>query len=294
MRQPQPNNNFIPQLSFNMNYMQQPMLNPKDITDPTTAMNMELVLMPKAFKLNYSTPTNNNQKISLNPHNRQIAQSSMNLGQDRQMQMVRGHGGNQFRQYGGQNVGNQNRNGNVVAAQAEGNANENNDNQIRLWFRWISFDYRVTLGFGSIVGGLDHVNHVIRLPIEHGISRGTRVDMGDDVDISALTIEQYMALIQDKNRSGIVKPKIGDDVEFEININFMRELRRKVFAGTDDEDAHEHVLRVLEIVDLFHFPCVTHDAVMLRIFPIILKGRALWWKKGLPVGMINTWDLLEK
>nr|GEZ46140.1 hypothetical protein [Tanacetum cinerariifolium] len=48
------------QLSLNQNYLQQPMPNPKDITDPTTAMNMELALMAKAFKLNNSTPTNNN------------------------------------------------------------------------------------------------------------------------------------------------------------------------------------------------------------------------------------------
>ncbi|GKA13596.1 hypothetical protein Tco_0693242 [Tanacetum coccineum] len=50
------------------------MLNPKDISDPTTAMNMALVIMAKAFKLNYSTPTNNNQRISSNLRNRQIAQ----------------------------------------------------------------------------------------------------------------------------------------------------------------------------------------------------------------------------
>nr|GFD38496.1 hypothetical protein [Tanacetum cinerariifolium] len=30
----------------------------------------------------------------------------MNMGQDRQMQMVGGNGGNQFRRYAGQNVGN--------------------------------------------------------------------------------------------------------------------------------------------------------------------------------------------
>ncbi|GJW82070.1 hypothetical protein Tco_0146045 [Tanacetum coccineum] len=88
--------------------MQQPMPDPKDIIDPTTAMNMALVLMSKAFKLNYSKPTNNNQRNSLNPRNRQIAQPGINLGQDRQMQMVRGNGGNQFRQYVRQNVGNQN------------------------------------------------------------------------------------------------------------------------------------------------------------------------------------------
>nr|GEU56115.1 retrovirus-related Pol polyprotein from transposon TNT 1-94 [Tanacetum cinerariifolium] len=76
------------QSSFNHNYMQQPMPNHKDITDPTTAINMALTLMAKAFKLNYSTPTNNNQRISSNPRNRQIAQAGMNMGQDRQMQMV--------------------------------------------------------------------------------------------------------------------------------------------------------------------------------------------------------------
>nr|GEU75992.1 hypothetical protein [Tanacetum cinerariifolium] len=58
---------------FNQNYMQQPMP-PEDITDSTTAMNMTLALMAKAFKLNYLTPTNNNQRISSNPRNRQIAQ----------------------------------------------------------------------------------------------------------------------------------------------------------------------------------------------------------------------------
>nr|GFB04153.1 hypothetical protein [Tanacetum cinerariifolium] len=48
------------QSPFNQNYMQQPIPNPEDITDPIAAMNMALALMAKAFKLNYSTPTNNN------------------------------------------------------------------------------------------------------------------------------------------------------------------------------------------------------------------------------------------
>ncbi|GJT82548.1 hypothetical protein Tco_1056890 [Tanacetum coccineum] len=113
IQQPQTNNNYNSQPSFNQNYMQQPMPNPKDITDPTTAMKMALVLMAKEFKLNYSTPTNNNQRISSNPRNK-------------------------FRQYAGQNVRNHvvqnaNGNGNVVAARAEGNVNGNNGNQIRCY-----------------------------------------------------------------------------------------------------------------------------------------------------------------
>ncbi|GKA94289.1 hypothetical protein Tco_0816327 [Tanacetum coccineum] len=43
-----------------------------------------------------------------NKWERQISQPGMNMGQDRQMQMVGGNGRNQFRQYAGQNVGNQN------------------------------------------------------------------------------------------------------------------------------------------------------------------------------------------
>nr|GFC63204.1 hypothetical protein [Tanacetum cinerariifolium] len=61
---------------------------------------MALALMAKAFKINYLTPTNNNQRISSNPRN-----------------------GNQ----------NQIGNGNLVAVHAEGNAAGHNENQIRCY-----------------------------------------------------------------------------------------------------------------------------------------------------------------
>nr|GFD46448.1 hypothetical protein [Tanacetum cinerariifolium] len=59
-------------------------------------------------KLNYSTPTNNNQRISSNPRNRQIAQP-------------------------GNGTQNQIGNGNLVAARAEGNAAGQTANQIRCY-----------------------------------------------------------------------------------------------------------------------------------------------------------------
>nr|GEZ94697.1 hypothetical protein [Tanacetum cinerariifolium] len=112
------------QPSFNQNYMQQPMPNLEDITHPTN-------------------------RISSNLRNKQIAQPGINMGQDRQMQMVGGNDGNQFRQYAGQNVGNLNRNqnglivvpgnanpngnGNLIAARTEGNATGHNGNQIRCY-----------------------------------------------------------------------------------------------------------------------------------------------------------------
>nr|GEZ44638.1 hypothetical protein [Tanacetum cinerariifolium] len=91
-----------------LNEVKSTILTLQHITDLTTAINMALTLIAKAFKLNYSTPTNNNQRISSKPRNRQIAQPSINMGQDTQIQMVRGNGENQFRQYARQNVGNLN------------------------------------------------------------------------------------------------------------------------------------------------------------------------------------------
>nr|GEU71521.1 hypothetical protein [Tanacetum cinerariifolium] len=96
------------QPSFNQNYMQQPIPNPEDIIDPTTSMNMTLAPMAKAFKLNYSTPTNNNQRISLNPRNL--------------------NGYNAI-----QNVKNQNGKGNLVVERAKGNVTGHNGNQIRCY-----------------------------------------------------------------------------------------------------------------------------------------------------------------
>nr|GEV65186.1 integrase, catalytic region, zinc finger, CCHC-type, peptidase aspartic, catalytic [Tanacetum cinerariifolium] len=70
--------------------------NPEDISDLTTIMNMTLVIMAYAFKLNYTTLINNNQRISSNPRNRQITQLGNQIAQNARQNL------------GFQNVGNKN------------------------------------------------------------------------------------------------------------------------------------------------------------------------------------------
>ncbi|GJY82018.1 hypothetical protein Tco_0494769 [Tanacetum coccineum] len=54
IQQPLPNNNnYNPQPSFNQNYMQPPVPNLEDITDPTAAMNMATCYNAEAFQTNY-------------------------------------------------------------------------------------------------------------------------------------------------------------------------------------------------------------------------------------------------
>nr|GEZ08312.1 hypothetical protein [Tanacetum cinerariifolium] len=129
------NNKYNPQPLLNQNFMQPPMTSLEDINDPTEAINAALILFAKAFQL--TPPTNNNQRTSFNPRNRQIAQPVMNMSQDRQTQNVGGNGRNQFRQCAGQvalnqqgynawqnggiqGISNQSGSGNVVAARVEG------------------------------------------------------------------------------------------------------------------------------------------------------------------------------
>ncbi|GJZ28777.1 hypothetical protein Tco_0573424 [Tanacetum coccineum] len=83
------------------------------------------------------------------------------------------------------------------------------------------------------------------------------------VDVDTITMEQYLALSQENQAPSVVKPEIKGNVNFEIKSQFMRELREYTFSGNKDEDAHDHIDRVLSIVGLFNIPGVSKDAVML-------------------------------
>ncbi|GJZ49766.1 hypothetical protein Tco_0603956, partial [Tanacetum coccineum] len=112
--------------------------------------------------------------------------------------------------------------------------------------------------------------------------------MMGEVDINTLTMEQYMALTHGNHAPGVVKPKIRGNVNFKIKSQFMRELREYTFLGNKNDDAHEHVEKVLDIVSLFNIPGVTRDAVMLRVFPITLTRVAKRWVDRLSLRTINT------
>ncbi|GKB55477.1 hypothetical protein Tco_0906230, partial [Tanacetum coccineum] len=130
IQHPQPNNNFVPQPLFDMNYLQHPMQNPRDISNPTTALDIALEFMFKAFQLNNTTLTNNNQISSSNPCYSQIAQSVQNVEHLVGQNVVQNQGIQNVRNQIGLSVvseiANQHGKGNVVAAQAKGNANRNN------------------------------------------------------------------------------------------------------------------------------------------------------------------------
>ncbi|GKA61337.1 hypothetical protein Tco_0760744 [Tanacetum coccineum] len=54
----------------------------------------------------------------------------------------------------------------------------------------------------------------------------------------------------------------------------MRELREDTFSKNKNDDAYDHVKRILDIISLFNILGVTYDVVMLRVFPINLTKAA--------------------
>ncbi|GJR20664.1 hypothetical protein Tco_0969191 [Tanacetum coccineum] len=136
VQHPQPNNNYVQQPLFHSNYIQQPMKKPEDISDSKTAFDMAMALMAKAFKLNDTTPTNNNQTIRLQGFRVCLMQYKM-FGNQVVLNTVQNPGVQNVGHQNGLSVvpgsANQNGNGNVAAARAEGDGNGINENLIRCY-----------------------------------------------------------------------------------------------------------------------------------------------------------------
>ncbi|GKE76466.1 hypothetical protein Tco_1542586, partial [Tanacetum coccineum] len=96
----------------------------------------------------------------------------------------------------------------------------------------------------------------------------------EEAESMAKTMEQYMSKTRTDYVSGVARPKIDNKDQFELKGQFLKELRENRFSGSDNEDANEHVEKVLKIVDLFHVPNIVVDQLMLRVFPISLTGAA--------------------
>ncbi|GKE31374.1 hypothetical protein Tco_1450696, partial [Tanacetum coccineum] len=115
----------------------------------------------------------------------------------------------------------------------------------------------------------------------------------EEEEAMAETMEQYMIKTRTNYGSGVARPKIDNKYQFELKGQFLKELRENTFSGSDNEDANEHIKKVLEIVDLFHVPNITVDQLMLGVFPISLTGVVSRWLRNEPSGSIKTWEDLK-
>ncbi|GKA58642.1 retrovirus-related pol polyprotein from transposon TNT 1-94 [Tanacetum coccineum] len=115
----------------------------------------------------------------------------------------------------------------------------------------------------------------------------------EEAEAMAETMEQYMSKTRTDYGSGVARPKIEEKDSFELKGQFLKEPQENTFSCLNNEDANEHIEKVLEIVDLFHVPNITVDQLMLRVFPISLTGAASRWLRNEPTSSIKTWEDLK-
>ncbi|GJW39211.1 RNA-directed DNA polymerase, eukaryota, reverse transcriptase zinc-binding domain protein [Tanacetum coccineum] len=106
---------------------------------------------------------------------------------------------------------------------------------------------------------------------------GVGSKMGD-VDINTLTMEQYLAL----TREGMVKPEIRNSMNFEIKIQLMKDLREDTFSGNKNDDDHEHVEMVLDILLRDRFIGYLRERSTLGIYLRKLSSKGIVQRPRLP------------
>ncbi|GJX02290.1 hypothetical protein Tco_0186203 [Tanacetum coccineum] len=70
----------------------------------------------------------------------------------------------------------------------------------------------------------------------------------EEAEAMAETMEQYMSKTRTDYGSGVARPKIEEKDSFELKGQFLKELQENTFSGSDNEDANEHIEKVLEII----------------------------------------------
>ncbi|GJV31449.1 putative ribonuclease H-like domain-containing protein [Tanacetum coccineum] len=69
----------------------------------------------------------------------------------------------------------------------------------------------------------------------------------EEAEAMAETMKQYMSKTRTDYGSGVARPKIDNKDQFELKVQFLKELRENTFRGLDNENANEHIEKVLEI-----------------------------------------------
>ncbi|GJZ99797.1 hypothetical protein Tco_0672348 [Tanacetum coccineum] len=64
-------------------------------------------------------------------------------------------------------------------------------------------------------------------------------------EIMTVTMEQYMSKTRGNYGPGVIRPKINDKTHFELKGQYLKELRKNTFSGSEHEDTSKKSLRSL-------------------------------------------------
>ena len=123
--------------------------------------------------------------------------------------------------------------------------------------------------------------------------------MGEEIQAAAAagqprTMSDYARPNLMGAESSILRPTVAAN-NFEIKPNVIQMVQQFIqFDGMQDEDPNAHLENFLEICDTFKINGASSDAIRLRLFPFLLRGRSKQWLNSLPRVSITTWDQMAE
>ncbi|GJR01952.1 reverse transcriptase domain-containing protein [Tanacetum coccineum] len=67
-----------------------------------------------------------------------------------------------------------------------------------------------------------------------------------------MTVNEYLTKVRDDSGPGIVRSLFEENIKFEFWGQCIYELKENMFFGSKNEDPHEHISNITDIIDLFH------------------------------------------
>ncbi|GJS73563.1 hypothetical protein Tco_0706404 [Tanacetum coccineum] len=88
------------------------------------------------------------------------------------------------------------------------------------------------------------------------------------------------------------KPNLSitsNDIEIDVNEEFLVELRKNMYQGAYNDDVVEHIAKVLKMVDLIYVHGMDSHQLRIKVFPLSLADDAREWWISEGDGKITTW-----
>ncbi|GJX49202.1 hypothetical protein Tco_0276047 [Tanacetum coccineum] len=109
--------------------------------------------------------------------------------------------------------------------------------------------------------------------------------------MAKLISEEYIVNAQNESNLSIT----SNDINIELNNEFLVELRKSAYHGWIDEDVVNHIAKVLEMIDLLYILGVDSHQLRMKVFPLSLADDARQWWINEGEGKITIWEeLVEK
>ncbi|GJW24397.1 hypothetical protein Tco_0038208 [Tanacetum coccineum] len=86
----------------------------------------------------------------------------------------------------------------------------------------------------------------------------------------------------------------SNDINVELNKEFLEEIQMNVYHRWIDEDIVNHIAKVLEMVNLIYIPGVDSHQLLLKVFPLSLADDVKQWWINEGEGKITIWEELVK